>query len=147
MKTTLIAVCLMLASQVALAERIVKTSPHTVGVTVDRLAAAVEKAGARVFARVDHAAGAKKVGQSLAPMQMLMFGNPKLGTPALQGAATMGLDLPLRVLVYANADGKVTLTYHDPADVAVMHGLPADHGIIKKMRGALNKLTGAAVSP
>ena len=147
MKATLIAVCLMLASQVALAERIVKTSPHTVGVTVDRLAAAVEKAGARVFARVDHAAGAKKVGQSLAPMQMLMFRNPKLGTPALQGAATMGLDLPLRVLVYANADAKVMLTYHDPADVAAMHGLPADHGVIKKMRGALNKLTGAAVSP
>lgn len=147
MKTALIALCLVFVSHAALAERIVKQSPHSVAVTVDRLAAAVEKAGARVFARVDHAAGASKVGQSLAPMQMLMFGNPKLGTPALQGAATMGLDLPLRVLVYTAADGQVTLTYHDPADVAAIHGLPADHGVIKKMRGALDKLTGVAVAP
>ena len=146
MRSTLVALCLVVASQAALAERIVKESPHSVAITVDRLAAAVEKAGARVFARVDHAAGAKKVGQSLAPMQMLMFGNPKLGTPALKGAATMGLDLPLRVLVYADANGKVMLTYHDPADVAASHGLPADHGVIKKMTGALNKLTGVAVS-
>ena len=79
-------------------------------------------------------------------MQMLMFGNPKLGTPALQASATMGLDLPLRVLVYEQDDGKVVVTYHDPASVAKAHGMSADHAVIKKMRGALNKLTGAAVA-
>ena len=146
-RVALLAICLAVMSQAAHAHRIVKTSPHSVATTVDRLAAAVEKAGAKVFARVNHAGGAKKVGQSLEPMEMLMFGNPKLGTPALQGAATMGLDLPLRVLVYTGSDGAVKVTYHDPADVAAAHGLRADHPVIKKMQGALDKLTGAAIAP
>ena len=90
------------------ADLVTKTSPHSVSDTMDRLEAAVTGAGATVFARVDHAAGAAKVDMELRPTQMLMFGNPKLGTPAMLDGQTAGLDLPLRVVVYADAEGVVT---------------------------------------
>ena len=127
------------------AELITKKSPHTVSVTIDNLKKAVEKAGAKVFARVDHAAGAKKVGSKLRPTQMLMFGNPKLGTPAMLASQTAGLDLPLRVVAYKDKKGDVYLAYHAPATIAKTHGIPTDAEVIKKMTGALNKLTNAAI--
>jgi uncharacterized protein (DUF302 family) len=77
----------------------------------------------------------------LAASAALIFGNPKLGTPALQGGPTMGLDLPLRVLAYRQG-GKVWMVYHAPADAAALHGIPASHPAIMKMTGALAKLTG-----
>ncbi len=130
----------------AAAEMISKTSPHSVDVTIDRLQAAVEGAGATVFARVDHAAGAAKVDMDLRPTQLLIFGNPKLGTPAMLDGQTAGLDLPLRVLAYADGEGVVHVTYHDPASLAAAHGLPADAKYIKMMTGALGKLTDKAVA-
>ena len=136
----------LLAGPAAGADLITKSSPHSVGDTVDRLVAAVEGAGATVFARVDHAAGAEKIGSDLRPTQMLMFGNPKLGTPVLQADQAAGLDLPLRVVVYENADGTVTLAYHDPASLAANHDVPADVETLATMTGALDKLTGAAVA-
>ena len=111
---------------------------------MDRLEAAVTAAGATVFARVDHAAGAMKVEQELRPTQLLIFGNPKLGTPAMQDAQTAGLDLPLRVLAYA--EGVVHVTYHAPSSLVAEHGLPADAAYLKMMTGALDKLTGKAVA-
>ncbi|MEM9638881.1 MAG: DUF302 domain-containing protein [Pseudomonadota bacterium] len=123
-----------------------KTSPHSVSETIDRMQAAVESAGATVFARVDHAAGASSVDMDLRPTQMLMFGNPKLGTPAMLDGQTAGLDLPLRVLAYADAEGVVRLVYHDPADLAAAHGLPADAKYVQMMTGALDKLTSAATA-
>jgi uncharacterized protein (DUF302 family) len=123
-----------------------KMSPHSVSVTIDRLAAAAEGAGATVFARVDHAAGAAKVDMDLRPTVLLIFGNPKLGTPAMLDGQTAGLDLPLRVLAYADAEGAVHVTYHDPASLAAAHGLPADAEYIKMMTGALDKLTSKAIA-
>jgi uncharacterized protein (DUF302 family) len=125
----------------AAAQMIDKVSPHSVSVTIDRLAAAVEGAGATVFARVDHAGGAAKVDMELRPTELLIFGNPKLGSPAMRDSQTAGLDLPLRVLAYADADGVVHVTYHDPASLAADHGLPADAPYIQMMTGALDKLT------
>ena len=127
------------------AELVTKKSAYSVGETVDRLAAAVEAAGAKVFARVDHAAGANAVGQDLRPTQMLMFGNPKLGTPALQAAQSAGLDLPLRAVVYEDAAGDVFLAYHFPSTLSAVHGIPADAGVLARMTGALGKLTDKAV--
>ena len=80
------------AGQVHGADLIKKKSENSVAVTVDRLVGAVEGAGAKVFARVDHAAGAASVGMKLRPTQMVMFGNPKLGTPALLLSQSAGLD-------------------------------------------------------
>lgn len=85
-------------------------SAHDVATTVDRLEDAVEGAGAKVFARVDHSAGAANVDLELRPTQMLMFGNPKLGTPALQAGQTIGMDLPLRVVAWEDETGKVMLS-------------------------------------
>ncbi len=130
----------------AAAELIHKMSPHSVSVTMDRLAAAVEGAGATVFARVDHAGGAAKVDMELRPTELLIFGNPKLGTPAMLDGQTAGLDLPLRVLAYADADGMVHVTYHNPATLAATHGLPADAKYIQMMTGALDKLTSKATA-
>lgn len=123
-----------------------KDSPFTVDETIDRLATAAENAGATIFARVDHSAGAASVDLELPASQLLIFGNPKLGTPAMQGNATAGLDLPLRVLAYADADGMVHLVYHDPAEFAATHGLPADAKYVQMMTAALEKLTSKAVT-
>lgn len=133
-------------SQAASAEMISKISPHGVSVTIDRLQSAVEAAGATVFARVDHAKGAASVDTALRPTEMLMFGNPALGTPAMLDAQTAGLDLPLRVLAYEDANGQVTVVYHTPDTLAADHGLPADAEYLKKMTGALDKLTNAAIA-
>jgi uncharacterized protein (DUF302 family) len=128
------------------ADLLTKTSPHSVEDTVDRLEAAVTEAGATVFARVDHAAGAEKTGLALRPTTLLIFGNPALGTPAMIDGQTAGLDLPLRVLAYADADGVVQVTYHDPASLAQDHGLPMDAEYLAKMSGALDILTTKAVA-
>lgn len=130
----------------AMAEMIHKHSPHSVTVTMDRLQAAVEGAGATMFARVDHAAGAASVEMELRPTELMIFGNPKLGTPPMQAEQTVGLDLPLRVLAYEDADGMVHVTYHDPATLAADHGLPADAPYLGMMTGALDKLTSKAIA-
>jgi uncharacterized protein (DUF302 family) len=121
-----------------------KTSPHDVATTMDRLAAAVEGAGATIFARIDHAAAAATVGQELAPNQVLIFGNPKLGTPMMQSAPSMGLDLPLKVQVYRAADGTVQVIYHSMDGLAAEHG--ADSPALGKAAGALNKFTDKAIA-
>ena len=139
----LLAAAIIIAASTAQAEMIRVQSAHSVAATLDRLAAAVEGAGAKVFARIPHSKGAASVGMELPPAATLIFGNPKLGTPAMQAAISMGLDLPLRVLAYQDGD-KVWLIYHDPADVAALHGLPVDHPVIAKMQAALKKLTGKA---
>ena len=128
------------------AEMIEKLSPHSVSVTVDRLQAAVEAAGATVFARVDHAKGAMSIDTELRPTQMLMFGNPALGTPAMLDAQTSGLDLPLRVLAYADGEGQVHVVYHAPSSLVAAHALPADAEYLAKMTGALNNLTNKAIA-
>ena len=119
-------------------------SAHDAPTTIDRLEAAVEGAGATVFARIDHAAGAEKAGMPLRPTILLIFGNPKLGTPALQAAQTMGMDLPLRVVAWEDETGSVFLSYTDPAQMFARHGIAADHPTVAKMSAALEKLTEAA---
>jgi uncharacterized protein (DUF302 family) len=110
--------------------------------TMDALQTAVEGAGATVFARVDHAGGAENAGMDLAASQLLIFGNPKLGTPAMQDDALAGLFLPLKVLVYEATDGRVWLAYEDPGETLDdLAGISDDAGYIAKMRGALGKLT------
>jgi uncharacterized protein (DUF302 family) len=116
-----------------------------VATTADALQTAVEGAGATVFARIDHAAGAEKVGMELAPAQLLIFGNPKLGTPAMQDNPLAGLHLPLRVLVYRDDAGQVWLAYKDPVHMlGELEGIAPDAGYIARMTGALRKLTGTA---
>ncbi|ATG38963.1 DUF302 domain-containing protein [Phaeobacter piscinae] len=129
----------------AAADLIKIPSQKPVADTMDALQAAVEGAGATVFARVDHAAGAQKVDLSLGDAQLLIFGNPKLGTPVMQADPRAGLFLPLKILAYQDAEGQVWLTYEDPAEMLSALDVPADAEAVAKMQGALGKLTGAAV--
>lgn len=144
-RIALAAVTLSLAASAAWADMIRVESAYSVEETIDRLEAAVEGAGATVFARIDHAKGAESVGMELAPATALIFGNPKLGTPAMQAGATIGLDLPLRVLAFQDGE-KTWLVYHDPKDVAAEHGIPQDLPVIATMTGALAKLTASAAA-
>jgi uncharacterized protein (DUF302 family) len=147
MKTHVAAtLALAMATSAQAGNLVTKSSPHSVADTVDKLVAAVEGAGAKVFARVDHAAGAKSIGSDLRDTQLLMFGNPKLGTPALQASQSAGLDLPMRVVVYLDEAGQVHLSYHAPANLSRDHGVPQDADVLMNMTGALDKLTNAAIA-
>jgi uncharacterized protein (DUF302 family) len=99
-------------------------SPHSVRITMDRLEAEVKAKGLNVFARIDHAAGAAKVGKTLRPTELLIFGNPQGGTPFMECAQTVGIDLPLKALVWEDAAAQVWIGYNDAAFIARRHEVP-----------------------
>jgi len=104
--------------------------------TMDRLESAVKQKGLNVFARIDHAAGAAKIGKKLRPTELLIFGNPQGGTPFMECGQTVGIDLPLKALVWQDESGQVWLGYNDPAYIAVRHGVaqcPAVEGLKKAL--------------
>jgi uncharacterized protein (DUF302 family) len=123
------------------------SSAHGVTETVERLKALLAQKNIEVFADIDHAAGAKSVGQSLRPTRLLIFGNPQAGTPLMQSQQTIGLDLPLRVLVWADAVGKVWLTYHRPEFLAQQHHIKDRAEAVKALDAGLAALARAATSP
>ncbi|MGN7724542.1 DUF302 domain-containing protein [Luteimonas sp. 22616] len=120
-------------------------SPYSAKVTMDRLEAAVRQRGLTVFARVDHAAGAARVGKSLRPTEVLVFGNPKGGTPFMECAQTVGIDLPLKALVWEDASAQVWLGYNDSAFLARRHEVAACPAV-EPLRKALEGLAETAVA-
>jgi uncharacterized protein (DUF302 family) len=96
-------------------------SSHGPKETMDRLVAAVTSRGMTVLARIDHAAAAAKAGMELRPTEVVLFGNPRAGTPLMQAAQTMGIDLPLKVLVWQDQAGRTWLAYNDPKWLAKRH--------------------------
>jgi uncharacterized protein (DUF302 family) len=126
---------------------IVKKSSHSVARTLDRLEAAIREKGIAVVARVDHAAAAKKADLALRPTELLIFGNPKLGTPLMQSRQNAGIDLPLKVLAWEDEKGKVWLGYYPPQDLAARHGIHDREAVLKKMSEVLEGLTAQAVQP
>jgi uncharacterized protein (DUF302 family) len=123
---------------------IIKESSRSVSETITLLEETVKSKGITVFARIDHAAGAAKVNQTLRPTEILIFGNPNLGTPLMQSNQTAGLDLPLKALAYENADGKVLLVYNDPQYLSDRHGLGEKAKVIAKISAALNTFSDIA---
>jgi uncharacterized protein (DUF302 family) len=121
-------------------------SAHGAKETIDRLVSTVEAKGMTVFARIDHAAGAKQAGMALRPTEVLIFGNAKGGTPLMQAAQTIGIDLPLKALVWEDADGKAWLSYNDPAWLAQRHGIPGVAEVTGRLAGALAAVAAAATS-
>jgi len=106
--------------------------------TMDRLAAAVTARGMAIVARIDHAKAAESVGLSLRPTEVLVFGNSRAGTPLMQAAATLAIDLPLKTLVWQDESGKTWVSHDDPAWLARRHRLaPADHPSVRAMTDAL----------
>lgn len=111
-------------------------SPHKAKDTMDRLENTLRKKDMTIFARVDHAAGAAKIGKTLRPTEVLIFGNPKGGTPFMECSQTVGIDLPLKALVWEDANGQVWLAYNDPAYIAARHGVP-DCPVVGNLKKAL----------
>jgi uncharacterized protein (DUF302 family) len=126
---------------------ITKQSSHSVAVTLDRLEAGLKEKGIAVVARVDHAAAAKKVDMALKPIQVLIFGNPKLGTPLMQSNPKIGLDLPLKVLAWEDAAGVVWVGYTAPADLAARYQISDRAEVVQKMAAVLDALTTQAAKP
>jgi uncharacterized protein (DUF302 family) len=113
--------------------------------TMDRLVDAATASDLHIFARIDHAAGAAAVGLSLRPTELLIFGNPKGGTPLMQDNQTAGIDLPVKALVWQDAEGRVWLGYNDPRWIADRHGLgEAPEASVVAMGDGLAKLSRAA---
>ena len=119
------ALTVVLAAAPALADDFLrKSSPHNVADTVERLQGAIEEGGAKIIATVDHAAAAAQADMELRPATLIIFGNPRTGTPLMQETPTMALALPLRIAVYEDAEGKAQLVYQDLEQVAQADGMP-----------------------
>ena len=115
--------------------------------TIDSLEASLKENGVNIFARIGHAVGAASVGMALRPTELLIFGNPRAGTPLMQAKQTIGIDLPLKVLAWEDASGSVWVTYNDPAWLAARHGLGEDTAeAVDGMARALAKFAEAAAS-
>jgi uncharacterized protein (DUF302 family) len=113
--------------------------------TMNRLEAEANASGMTIFARIDHAAGAAAVGLALPPTELLIFGNAKAGTPLMQSAQTIGIDLPLKALVWQDASGSTWVSYSDPAWLAKRHGLSgATAAVVGNMSTALEAMARAA---
>jgi uncharacterized protein (DUF302 family) len=109
-------------------------SHHSVAETIDRLEDLVKSAGLLVFARIDFTGDARKAGLTMPPMQALVFGNPRAGTPLLVASPRTGLDLPLKALAWQDADGKVWVSFNAPEYVLRRHGL--EEALAKNIAGA-----------
>jgi uncharacterized protein (DUF302 family) len=121
-------------------------SAHGATETLERLKALLAQKGIEVFAHIDHAAGARKAGLPLLPTQVLIFGNPKAGTPLMQGRQTIGLDLPLRALVWEDGEGKVWLTYRRVEDLVRRHHVTDRDEAVKGLDDGLAGLARAAAA-
>jgi uncharacterized protein (DUF302 family) len=123
---------------------VTKKSNYSVTVTLDRLEAALKSKGIAVALRWKHDEKAKAVDIPLRPTELLMFGNPKLGSHMFTSNQTAGIDLPLKALAWQDEKGDVYLTYNDPNYIAKRHHITDRAEILKKMSGALNNLSNAA---
>jgi uncharacterized protein (DUF302 family) len=99
------------------------TSQHSVTATLERLEALLKERGVMIFARIDFSGDAARAGLTMRPEQMLIFGNPKAGTPLMQSVPAAGIDLPLKALVWEDAEGRTQIAYNDPQYVVRRHGL------------------------
>jgi len=134
------------SSDLADADLVTLPSAHGANETIARLKSLLEQRRIHVFAHIDHAAGAKQVGLSLRPTQVLVFGNPQAGTPLMQSQQTIGLDLPLRVLVWEDGAGKVWLTYRRPEVLARHYHVTGHDEAVKALDDGMAALARAATA-
>jgi len=141
------ALLVSLASLASAADGLIAVkSPHSATTTMNRFEELAKQRGLTVFARIDHAAGAAKVGKTLRPTEVLIFGNPKGGTPFMECAQSVGIDLPMKALVWEDVSAQVWLGYNDPAFLAQRHGV-AQCPVVESLRKVLTGLAEATVAP
>ena len=127
---------------------VTRESRFSAAETLTRLESEIKARGMSVFARIDHAAGAAAVGMALRPTTLVIFGNAKAGTPLMQANQAIGVDLPLKALVFEDEAGKVGLAYYDPHWLAGRHGLDAAFGkTLDAMAAALDAVVTKATAP
>ena len=119
-------------------------SSHDVRITADRLENNLIAKGTMVFIRINHAEGAQKVGKKLRPTEVIIFGNPKVGTPLMQCGQSVAIDLPQKALIWEDEAGQVWLSYNDPKYLAKRHGIKECVDVIKKIETALGNFANAA---
>ncbi len=147
MLTVFITLSALLVSPLYASEGMVKVrSAHSVSDTADRLEQALLSKGMKVFQRIDHAAGAQSGGKSLRPTQLLIFGNPKVGTPLMLCSQSIAIDLPQKALIWEDAGGAVWLAYNDPAFLKLRHGTRGCDEVFGKVSKALGNFAKAATS-
>jgi uncharacterized protein (DUF302 family) len=122
-------------------------SAHSVADTTNRLEQGLDAAGFKIFARVNHGAGAQSVDMPLGPTELLIFGKPQAGTVLMQSQRTVGIELPLKYLVWEDADGKVMVAWNDPAWLTARHGITDKAKAVQNMQGALRKFAEQAAQP
>lgn len=142
----LVTVALAMPASAEGAGTIKMESAHDAATTLDRLQKIFAEKGITVFARVDHAAGAKKIGMELPPTQLLLFGNPKLGTPLMKANREVGIALPMKALAWTDADGKTWLAVTDPASLKEQFSLAGVDEVVAKMTGAVTAMGKAATA-
>ena len=123
---------------------ITKKSNYSVKETLDRLEGVLKEKGITIALRWSHSDNGNKVGIPLRPTELLIFGNPKLGTNMFTSKQTAGIDFPMKALAWEDEKGQVWLTYNDPAYLAKRHGITDRDEVVKKMNGALDKFSSAA---
>ncbi|ENO1331876.1 DUF302 domain-containing protein [Vibrio parahaemolyticus] len=146
MKKVIIGLVVALASLSALAGEGVVTvaSTHSTKDTADKFVAIAQEKGLNVFARINHQENAAKVDMTLRPTEVIVFGNPKVGTPLMLCTQEVALDLPQKVLVYEDAEGKTWLAYNDPMHLKQRHHIEGCDEVLSKISGVLGSLTSAA---
>jgi uncharacterized protein (DUF302 family) len=135
----------LVAAPAAAAPFVLKTSEDDVATVIDRLERAVEAAGATVLARLDHRENAASVDMEMPPATVLIFGNPKLGTPMMRAAPSMAVSLPVKVAAYVGDDGVTKVIYRDMVDLGALHGA-TDMVPFERANAALDRLTEKAVT-
>ncbi|HGY9588862.1 TPA: DUF302 domain-containing protein [Vibrio harveyi] len=145
-KVITVGLVVALASFSTLAEESVirVASQHSVQDTANKFVQIAQGKGLNVFARVNHQENAAKVDMTLRPTEVIVFGNPKVGTPLMQCAQEVAIDLPQKVLVYEDVEGKTWLAYNNPMYLKERHGIEECDEVLTKVSGVLSKLTGAA---
>lgn len=145
MKFPSVLVALMFAGAVNAADGMIEVkSANSVKDTISKFEATARERGLVIFARIDHAAGAQKIGQTLRPTELLIFGNPQGGTPLMVCAQSAGIDLPLKALAWEDASGQVWLGYNDPHYLVTRHGAKDCAAVAQNLRKVLDGLAVAA---
>lgn len=137
---TTLAIALLVPPAYAMDAMIAVPSMHPSQTSIDRLEASAKARELKIFARIDHAAGARSIGQELRPTELLIFGHPKGGTPLLQCNQGYGIELPMRVLAWEDDQGKNWLGYKDPASYAIKSSDPKCDAALKRLTGTLDTL-------
>lgn len=147
-RVVIVALVALLSIQTATAQEGVNSveSPFDVAATIDKLSAVLESKGMTVFTRINHTENAEKAGLSLRPTEVLIFGNPKIGTPLMNCAQSVALDLPQKMLAWQDESGKTYLGWNDPMHLQARHGIEGCDEVLKKVSGALANFAKAATT-